>query len=88
MTGEVTLQGRVLAVGGIKEKVLAAHREGLTHIVLPAENRDDLEKVPADVREALDIRFVERVEECLREVVPGLKGQFRSRAPSHARREG
>jgi len=88
MTGEVTLQGRVLAVGGIKEKVLAAHREGLTRLVLPAENRDDLEKVPADVREELDIRFVNRVEECLREIVPGLKGQFRSRAPSHARREG
>ena len=88
MTGEVTLQGRVLAVGGIKEKVLAAHREGLTRLILPADNRDDLEKVPAEVREELDIRFVERVEECLREVVPGLKGQFRSRASSHAKREG
>jgi len=88
MTGEVTLQGRVLPVGGIKEKVLAAHREGLTEVVLPADNRDDIEKVPEEVRRELHIHFVERVEDCLREIVPGLKGQFRSRAPGHARREG
>jgi len=88
MTGEVTLQGRVLPVGGIKEKVLAAHREGLTDVVLPADNRDDLEKVPEEVRREVHVRFVERVEDCLREVVPGLKGQFRARAPGHARREG
>ena len=88
MTGEVTLQGRVLPVGGVKEKVLAAHREGLTEVILPEENRDDLEKVPEEVLKELHLRFVRRVEECLREVVPGLKGQFRARAPGHARREG
>ncbi|MGB2974476.1 MAG: endopeptidase La, partial [Phycisphaerae bacterium] len=83
ITGEVTLQGRVLAVGGIKEKVLAAHREGITHIFLPRENADDLEKVPEEVRRAVRFTFVERVEDCLREVVPGLKAQFRRPADTH-----
>jgi len=83
ITGEVTLQGRVLAVGGIKEKVLAAHREGITHIFLPRENADDLEKVPEEVRQAVRFTFVDRVEDCLREVVPGLRSQFRRPADTH-----
>jgi ATP-dependent Lon protease len=83
ITGEVTLQGRVLPVGGIKEKVLAAHREGITHIFLPRDNADDLEKIPEEVRRAIRFTFVERVEDCLREVVPGLKAQFRARADTH-----
>jgi ATP-dependent Lon protease len=85
MTGEVTLQGRVLAVGGIKEKVLAAHREGVTHIFLPKGNADDLEKIPEEVRKAVRLTFVDRVEDCLRDVVPALKGQFRTRADTHIR---
>ena len=87
MTGEITLQGRVLPVGAVKEKVLAAHREGFTAVILPKENRDDLEKVPDEVLRDLDVRLVDRVEECLRVVVPALKGQFRSRAPTHTRHE-
>jgi ATP-dependent Lon protease len=83
ITGEVTLQGRVLAVGGIKEKVLAAHREGITHIYLPKGNAEDLEKIPEEVRRTMKFTFVDRVEDCLREVVPALKGQFRIRADSH-----
>jgi ATP-dependent Lon protease len=83
ITGEVTLQGRVLPVGGIKEKVLAAHREGITHIFLPRDNEDDLEKIPEEVRRAIRFTFVERVEDCLREVVPGLRSQFRTRADTH-----
>jgi ATP-dependent Lon protease len=85
LTGEVTLQGRVLAVGGIKEKVLAAHREGITHIFLPKGNADDLEKIPEEVRKAVRFTFVDRVEDCLREVVPALRSQFRSRADTHLR---
>lgn len=57
MTGEITLKGRVLAVGGIKEKVLAAHRAGMRHVLLPAANRKDLHELPDEVREELDIRF-------------------------------
>jgi ATP-dependent Lon protease len=83
ITGEVTLQGRVLPVGGIKEKVLAAHREGITQIFLPRDNEDDLEKIPEEVRRAIRFTFVERVEDCLREVVPGLRSQFRARADTH-----
>jgi ATP-dependent Lon protease len=72
-------------VGGIKEKVLAAHREGITHIFVPQGNADDLEKIPDEVRNAVRFTFVTRVEDCLREVVPGLKGQFRNRAETHVK---
>ncbi len=82
VTGEVTLQGRVLPVGGIREKVLAAHREGIRRVFLPKGNRDDLEKVPPEVREVVEMVFVDRVEDCLREVVPGLRPQFRGRPPA------
>jgi len=66
MTGEVTLTGRVLPVGGIKEKVLAARRAGIKVVVLPERNRKDVEEeVPEQVRESLDIRFVNTMEEVL-----------------------
>ena len=55
MTGEVTLRGRVLPIGGVRQKVLAAHRSGLTEVVLPARNGPDLEDVPEEVREADDV---------------------------------
>ena len=66
MTGEVTLSGAVLPVGGIREKVLAAHRAGIRRVVLPRENERDLVDVPADVREVLSFVFVENIEEVLR----------------------
>jgi len=65
MTGEVTLRGRVLPVGGIKQKVLAAHRAGLTSILLPRRNEPDLEDVPAEVRGAMRFLTVERIDEAL-----------------------
>ncbi len=65
MTGEITLRGRVLPVGGIKEKLLAAHRAGIHDILLPKENEADLEDLPLDVRSVLRIRLVERVDEAL-----------------------
>jgi ATP-dependent Lon protease len=65
MTGEVTLQGRVLPVGGIKQKVLAAHAAGLTDVILPERNRGDLEDVPEHVREELDFHFVMTIDEVL-----------------------
>jgi ATP-dependent Lon protease len=65
MTGEVTLQGRVLPIGGLKQKVLAAHAAGLTDVIIPERNRADLEDVPADVREALTFHPVLSVDEVL-----------------------
>jgi ATP-dependent Lon protease len=66
MTGEITLLGRVLPVGGIREKVLAAHRAGIRHILLPEENRKDLPEIPNEVREALKIQFVGEVSQVLK----------------------
>jgi ATP-dependent Lon protease len=63
MTGEITLRGRVLPVGGIKEKVLAAHRAGVRQVILPAENKKDLSKVPENIRKELEFVFVARISE-------------------------
>ena len=65
MTGEVTLQGRVLPIGGLKQKVLAAHAAGLTEVIIPERNRADLDDVPADVREAMTFHPVMSVDEVL-----------------------
>jgi ATP-dependent Lon protease len=65
MTGEVTLGGRVLPIGGVKQKLLAAHRAGLTTVFLPARNEPDLDDVPEAVREQLDIRLVGDVADLL-----------------------
>jgi ATP-dependent Lon protease len=65
MTGEVTLQGRVLPIGGLKQKVLAAHAAGLTQVIIPERNRPDLEDVPEDVREAMTFHPVMSVSEVL-----------------------
>jgi ATP-dependent Lon protease len=66
MTGEVTLRGRVLPVGGIKEKVLAAHRAGVKRVILPERNVADLEEVPAEIQQELEFIGVSRVDEVLR----------------------
>jgi ATP-dependent Lon protease len=66
MTGEATLRGRVLPIGGVKMKVLAAHRAGLTTVILPKRNERDLEDVPEDVRGKMTFVLVERIEEALK----------------------
>jgi ATP-dependent Lon protease len=65
MTGEVTLQGRVLPIGGLKQKMLAAHAAGLTDVIIPERNRADLDDVPADVREAMRFHPVMTLGEVL-----------------------
>ena len=65
MTGEVTLQGRVLPIGGVKQKVLAAHRAGLKEVILPKRNEGDLDDVPEQVREEIAFHPVETIDEVL-----------------------
>jgi hypothetical protein len=64
MTGEITLQGRVLPIGGLKQKALAAHAAGLTDVVLPERNRGDLDKIPEEVREQMQFHPVMTVPRC------------------------
>ena len=72
MTGEITLTGRVLPIGGLKEKVIAAHRAGIRQVILPAGNRKDLTDIPADVRRKIKFTFADRVEAVLKTVLlPG-----------------
>jgi ATP-dependent Lon protease len=66
MTGEITLRGLVLPVGGIKEKVLAAHRAGVKTLILPKWNRKDLEDVPAKVRREITFHFAEEMLDVLK----------------------
>jgi len=63
MTGEITLSGLVFPIGGVKEKVLAAHRAGIRRIILPSRNEGDAEQIPEDVRKELEIIFVSRINE-------------------------
>jgi len=65
MTGEITLRGRILPIGGVKEKLLAAHRFGIDTIILPKDNEKDLVEVPEEVRNALCIHLVETIDEVL-----------------------
>jgi len=65
MTGEITLRGQVLPVGGIKEKILAAHRVGLRTVVIPRRNEKDLDDLPEEVREEMTVVLVDRVDEVL-----------------------
>ena len=65
MTGEITLRGRVLPIGGVKEKLLAAHRFGIDTIILPKDNEKDLPEVPEEVRNAMCINLVETIDEVL-----------------------
>jgi len=73
MTGEITLRGRVLPIGGVKEKLLAAHRAGITDIILPKENEKDLEDIPGNIRKKLDIHLVEHMDEVLKLALTDLK---------------
>jgi ATP-dependent Lon protease len=75
MTGEITLSGLLLPVGGIKEKLLAAHRAGLHRVILPRENEKDLHEFPQEVRDSMSFVFVEQIEEVLAAAIPGLARQ-------------
>jgi ATP-dependent Lon protease len=69
MTGEITLRGAVLAVGGIREKVLAAHRAGIRRVILPRRNAADLEDVPSELRDEIEFVLLDRVEQAVIEAL-------------------
>jgi ATP-dependent Lon protease len=77
MTGEISLAGLVLPVGGIKEKVLAAHRAGIRRVILPADNQKDLRDIPQNVRDQLQFVFANRIEQVLEAVLPKLAERLR-----------
>ncbi|MCP4251449.1 MAG: endopeptidase La [bacterium] len=73
MTGEITLRGRVLPIGGVREKVLAGHRAGLTRLILPKRNARDLRDVPEDIREQIEFVYVTNIDQVLRAALNGKK---------------
>ena len=72
MTGEITLTGLVLPIGGLKEKVLAARRAGLKRVIVPRGNQKDLRDLPDEVRKEMEFVFADRVEDVLRVMLPSL----------------
>ena len=66
MTGEITVRGRVLPIGGLKEKLLAAHRQGIYQLILPKDNERDLPDIPETVRKEMDLHFVTSMDEVLK----------------------
>jgi ATP-dependent Lon protease len=86
MTGEITLTGQVLPIGGIREKVLAAQRAGLKRVILPFENAADLEELPAETKEELEFVLVDHVEDVFENAFRG-QGSSRRRAPASLERQ-
>ena len=70
MTGEITLRGQVLPVGGVKEKILAAHRAGVRRLLLPSRSEKDLWEVPAEVLDSIEFRFADTADDALGEAIP------------------
>ena len=66
MTGEITVRGRVLPIGGLKEKLLAAHRQGIYELVLPKDNEKDLPDIPENIRKEMKLHFVTSMDEVLK----------------------
>ena len=69
MTGEITLRGTVLPIGGLKEKVLAAHRAGIKKVLIPAENEKDIEEIPATVLKSVELELVSHMDQVLKKAL-------------------
>ena len=90
MTGEITLRGKVLPIGGLKEKILAAHRSGLKTIIVPRDNEKDLADIPKNVLDSLNVYMVESMDEVLKiALVEPLRASIRRRhgASRHSRHD-
>ena len=83
MTGEITLRGRVLPVGGIKEKMLAAHRAGLRTIIVPKENAKNLKELPLNIRNEMKFIQVEHMDEVLGKALLRFKGKVERNRPHY-----
>ena len=75
MTGEITLRGNVLPIGGVKEKVTAAHRSGIKHIILPDHNKKDLEDIPNHIKKDLNFYFAKEIMDVIDVAIPGINGK-------------
>ncbi|HKG03627.1 MAG TPA: endopeptidase La [Conexibacter sp.] len=82
MTGEITLTGQVLPIGGLKEKALAAQRSGIRHVIAPARNAQDVDEIPAHLRRDLELHFVSRIDEVLEIALSPRRARARSRRPA------
>ena len=80
MTGEITLRGRVLPIGGLKEKVIAAHRGGIKKVVIPKENEKDYKELPAQLKRGLSFSLVNTMDEVVKIALPGLKSPRKGKA--------
>jgi len=81
MTGEITLRGKVLPVGGVKDKILAAARAGIGRIILPADNERDLDEIPSDVREKMEFHLVESMDEVVSIALDGTIVPLKAKLP-------
>jgi len=81
MTGEITLRGNVLPIGGVKEKVTAAHRSGIKHIILPDHNKKDLEEIPDHIKKDLNFYFAKEIMDVIDVALPGMNGKKKKPAP-------
>jgi ATP-dependent Lon protease len=71
MTGEITLRGKVMPIGGVKEKVLAAKRAGIKTVILPLQNKHDIEDVPEDLRKEMEFIFVDTIDQVIQNALKG-----------------
>jgi ATP-dependent Lon protease len=89
MTGEITLRGTILPIGGLKEKVLAAHRAGIKKVLIPAENEKDIEEVPASVLKTVELELVSHMDQVLKKamVMDDPESLFKSSSDSESKEE-
>ncbi len=85
MTGEITLRGRVLTVGGVKEKLLAAHRAGIFEVIMPEDNERDLKEIPEEIKNVMEFHFVRKMDEVLK-IMFGIEGAKPAAIPAHKRK--